>query len=141
MNEEEIRERSLALVERSQIAFLGTLGEDGFPHVKALMKAEAEGIGVIWFSTNTSNRHVAQLGRNPKASVYFVHHPQEPWHGLMLTGTVELRQDRESRERLWEDGRERYYPLGVTDPDYTVMRFVAERGHFWQFGTRLEFEI
>ena len=61
MNETEVRAAALELVRRSRFAMLGTLGEDGFPHIKAVLKAEDEGLRAIWISTNTSSQHVAQL--------------------------------------------------------------------------------
>jgi general stress protein 26 len=48
--------------------------------------------------------------------------------GLTLTGTVEILRDPESRQRLWREGFERYYPQGVSGPDYSVPGFTARRG-------------
>ena len=136
--EEAIRE-GLALVNESEIAMLGTNGDDGYPNIKAMIKVENEGLQRIWFSTNTSSKRVAQLLRDPKASVYFVDLDQ--WKGLMLVGTVEVLQDMESRQRLWSEGAERYYPLGVTDPDYSVLRFTAQWGNYYHALSNLTFEV
>lgn len=136
--EEAIRE-SQALVERSLIVMLGTNGDDGYPNIKAMIKCEHEGLETVWFSTNTSSRRVAQLKQNPKACVYFVDFDR--WKGLMLVGTVEILQDIGSRRRLWHEGDEKYYPLGVTDPDYTVLRFTATWGNYYHKLDNLDFEL
>jgi len=136
--EEAIRE-SQALVERSLIVMLGTNDDDGYPNIKAMVKCEHEGLETFWFSTNTSSRRVAQLKRDPKACVYFVDFDR--WKGLMLVGTVEILQDIGSRQRLWQEGDEKYYPLGVTDPDYTVLRFTATRGNYYHKLDNLTFEL
>ena len=141
MTESEVRAAALELVERSLIAMVGTLGEDRDPQIRAMIAAEKEGIRTIWFSTNTSSEHVAQLGRDPRASVYFAEWGKEPWRGLMLSGHMEILRDRASRERLWEDGCERFYPNGVDDPDYTVLRFTAEWGKYYQYGTKMRFDV
>lgn len=141
MNEKEVRAAAKELVERSEIAFLGTLGEDGDPQTKAVLVADREGMEAIWISTNTSSEHVAQLEADPRASLYFEHHGSAPWHGLLLSGRVEIRRDPEARERLWEDGCEKFYPKGVTDPDYTVLRFVPSWGKYWQFGVKVRFDL
>ncbi|MFC2078968.1 pyridoxamine 5'-phosphate oxidase family protein [Candidatus Bipolaricaulota bacterium] len=141
MNEQEVRAAALKLVERSPIMMLGTLGEQGEPHIKAVQLADSEGLEVLWISTNTSSEHITQLKRDPRACLYFVHHDTTPWRGFALGGYAEIRTDAESRNRLWQDGCERYYPLGVTDPDYSVIRFVSEWGKYWQFGTKLRFAI
>lgn len=139
MQKEEAIREGLALVNRARIAMLGTNGDDGYPNIKAMIKAENEGLKRIWFSTNTSSRRVAQLFRDPKACVYFVDFDQ--WKGLMLVGTVKVLQDMESRQRLWEEGDERYYPLGVTDPDYSVLRFTAQWGNYYHALSNVTFEL
>lgn len=141
MNDAEVRAAALALVQSSRFAMLGTLGEDGFPHIKAVLKAEDEGLRAIWISTNTSSQHVAQLEADARASVYFEQHDESPWRGVLLVGRMEIRRDRASRERLWEEGCERYYPQGIEDPDYTVLRLVPEWGRYYQFGTKRTFRI
>ena len=129
MKEEVGRSKALALVERSGIALVGSNGDDGHPWIKAMLKMETEGLKTVWFSTNTSSRRVAQFRREPKASVYFVDFSD--WMGLMLIGEVEVLTDSQSRKRLWRDGYEQYYPLGIDDPDYTVLRFTAESANYY----------
>ena len=139
MQKEEAINEALALANRSEIAMLGTNGENGYPNIKAMIKMENEGLNTIWFSTNTSSKRVGQLVRNSKTCVYFVDFDQ--WSGLMLVGDVELLQDMESRQRLWRDGFEKYYPLGVTDPDYSVMRFTAKWGNYYHALSNVTFGL
>lgn len=139
MQKEEALKGALALAESSGIALLGTNGDDGYPNIKAMIKMENEGLKTVWFSTNTSSKRVAQLQRNSKGCVYFV--DLEEWSGLMLVGDVEVLQDTESRERLWREGFEKYYPLGVTDPDYTVLRFTARWGNYYDNLANVTFEL
>jgi len=140
MNENEVKASALELVERSTIATVGTLDEDGAPRIVAMIVAEHDGMKTIWFSTNTSSEHVGQLERDPRACVYFAQWAREPWRGLTLGGRMEILRDRASRERLWEDGCERYYPQGIDDLDYTVLCFTADWAKFYQYGTKMWFE-
>ena len=141
MDRNEVKASALELVEQSTIAMVGTLDEDGAPRIVAMIKAEHDGMRTIWFSTNTSSEHVRQLERDPRSCVYFGQWAEEPWRGLTLGGRMEILRDRASRERLWEDGCERYYPQGIDDPDYTVLRFTAKWAKFYQYGTKLRFEL
>ena len=34
---------------------------------------------------------------------------------------------------FWNDGDEKYYPLGVDDPDYCVIEFLADSGRYYRF--------
>jgi general stress protein 26 len=137
MKEEDARRKALALVDRSGIALVGSNGDDGHPWIKALLKMETEELKTVWFSTNTSSKRVAQFLRDSRACVYFVDFSD--WMGLMLIGEMEVLSDQTSRERLWRDGFERYYPQGVTDPDYTVLRFSARSANYYHQLDNLSF--
>jgi general stress protein 26 len=127
--EDEARADALALVEASPVVMLGSNGPDGHPWIKAMLKLETEGLTTFWFSTNTSSSRVGQLRRNPRASVYVV--DTSDYRGLLLLGEVELLTDLAARERLWRQGFEIYYPGGIGDPDYTVLRFTATSANYY----------
>ena len=139
MNEAEAIQKGLTLADRSEICVLGTIDAEGYPNMRAMIKMENEGLKTIWFSTNTSSRKIGQLKSNPRASVYFIDF--EKWMGLMLVGTVEILQDPQSRKRLWREGYERYYPQGVEDPDYTVLRFTTLWGRYYHALSHATFEV
>lgn len=139
MDKEIAIEQALALANRSGIVMLGTNGDDGTPNIKAMLKMENEGLKTVWMSTNTSSRRVGQLRRDPRACLYFI--DMEKWMGVMLVGEVELLQDVESRQRLWREGFEKYYSLGVNDPDYTVLRFTARWGNYYHGLANVTFDL
>jgi general stress protein 26 len=139
MDKQEAMAEGLQLIERSSICLLGTNGQDGFPNIKAMMNAKHDGINKIWFSTNTSSRRVQQLKKDNRACVYYV--DDRDFKGLMLTGTIQILQDLESRRMLWNDGDERYYPLGVEDLDYSVLCFTAHKGNYYHKLKNITFEI
>ena len=139
MDKETAIEQALALADRSGIVMLGTNGDDGTPNIKAMLKMENEGLKTVWMGTNTSSRRVEQLRRDPRACLYFI--DMETWMGVMLVGETELLQDAESRQRLWREGFEKYYPFGVNDPDYTVIRFTARWGNYYHALANVTFDI
>jgi len=49
----------------------------------------------------------------------------------MLKGMIEVLADAASKEKIWQDGDTMYYPEGVTDPDYCVLRFTANEGRYY----------
>ncbi|MBT8223991.1 MAG: pyridoxamine 5'-phosphate oxidase family protein [Dactylosporangium sp.] len=125
----DVRRASLDLIESCGVAIVGSLGPDGRPWTKGMLKLETEDLKTVWFSTNTSSSRVAQFQADSRASVYFV--DMVDYRGLLLLGTMEVLRDCASRERLWRDGFEIYYPLGVDDPDHAVLRFTAESGNYY----------
>ena len=118
------------MADQAKTVFLSYIDSQGFPVTRAMLPPrEREGIRVFWFSTNTSSRKAAAFRENPRGSVYFV--DRRFFRGVSLSGAVEVLEDPESKERLWRMGDAMYYPRGVTDPDYCVLKFTAERGRFY----------
>ena len=139
LSKEEAISQGLKLMNASKICLLGTNSEDGFPNIKAMLNLKHDGLKHIWFSTNTSSKRVQQLRKDNRACVYYV--DEKNFRGLMLIGTVDILQDIESRKMLWSEGAEVYYPLGVEDPDYSVLSFTAQRGNYYQNLNNITFDI
>ena len=118
------------LIDKQGIAYVSSIDGDGFPNTKAMLAPrKREGIKVFYFTTNTSSMRVSQYRTEPKACVYFC---DKRWfRGVMLKGTMEVLEDEQSKEMIWLAGDERYYPLGITDPDYCVMKFSAHTGRYY----------
>lgn len=118
------------LVEKQTVAFISYIDSEGYPVTKAMLKPrERQGISVFWFSTNTSSNKIKCFENNPKASIYFV--DKRFFRGVSLCGTVEVLTDAETKQRIWREGDELYYPEGVSDPDYCVIKFTAEKGRYY----------
>lgn len=131
---------ALSVMKRSGKTILGSVDEDGYPNLKAMLKPrEHEELKVFYFTTNTSSMRVRQYRQNPKASVYF--YDARSFRGVMLRGTMEVLVDAATKERIWRDGDEIYYPLGVTDPDYCVLRFTATTGRLYQNFNSVDFAV
>ena len=118
------------LIDKQGVAYISSIDEEGYPNTKAMLPPrKREGIKIIYFSTNTSSMRVKQYRKNPKACVYFC--DKRFFRGVMLKGTMEVLEDSDSKEMIWQEGDTLYYPLGVTDPDYCVLKFTAQEGRFY----------
>ncbi|MFA6330149.1 MAG: pyridoxamine 5'-phosphate oxidase family protein [Candidatus Micrarchaeia archaeon] len=126
---------ALSVIERSSKAIIGSVDADGYPNIKAMLKPrEHDGVKTFYFTTNTSSMRVAQYRKNPKASIYFF--DERFFKGVMLKGKMSVLTDAAAKKRIWRDGDEMYYPKGVADPDYCVLKFSAESGRLYQnFGS------
>jgi len=128
------------LIDKQGVAFIGSVDDEGFPNMKAMLPPrKREGIKAFWFSTNTSSQRVKQYRENPKASLYFV--DKRFFRGVMLRGTMEVLEDADSKEMIWQDGDTKYYENGVTDPDYCVLKFTAQNGRFYNNFKSEDFKI
>lgn len=128
------------LIDKVSISIISSVDEEGFPNTKAMLPPRLrEGIKYIFFSTNTSSMRVKQFMDNPKACLYF--YDKRFFRGVMLKGTIEVLLDGQVKEMIWQDGDEMYYPKGVTDPDYCVLKFTAQNGRFYSSFKSENFDV
>ncbi|KPU45262.1 hypothetical protein OXPF_11540 [Oxobacter pfennigii] len=73
----------------------------------------------------------AQYRSNPKASIYFYHKGVIKYEGVMLIGIMEVLEDESIKKELWHIGDKIFYPEGVKDPDYCILKFTALEGRYY----------
>lgn len=128
------------MADKLKTAFIGSVDEQGYPNIKAMLQPrKREGIKEFYFSTNTSSMRVKQFMNDIKACVYFC--DRRFFRGVMLRGTMEVLTDIESKSMIWHEDDTMYYPKGVTDPDYCVLKFTAVSGRFYSNFRSEDFEI
>ncbi len=129
-------------IDKRDAAMIASVDEDGFPTVKAmLIPRKRDGLKTLYFSTNTSSQRVAQYRAEPKACVYYYEKGKLHYQGLMLQGIMEVLEDDASKRMIWQVGDRMYYPKGVTDPDYCVLRFTAAKGRLYRDMQHQSFEL
>ncbi|KAB3538532.1 pyridoxamine 5'-phosphate oxidase [Alkaliphilus pronyensis] len=115
------------LIDSQGTSFISSVDSDGYPTTRAMLQPRhREGIRRIYYSTNTSSSKIAHFRSNPKACLYF--YDRRLFKGVMLKGVMEVLEEKEIKEFIWRDGDDKFYPLGVTDPDYCVLKFTAISG-------------
>ena len=146
MTNMEAKQRSLALVERNPlIMMLGTLGSNGAPEIKAMLKTRNDGLRRFWFCSNTSARRTKVLRLDGRACLYAYEFAADAnpmvCRGVMLSGLVELSLNDDLRRSFWQDFMTMYYPKGPLDPDFVVVQFTAERGNYYEGLRNMDFSI
>lgn len=112
------------LVAGAEFSFISTVDEDGFPQTRSMLAVRRRNaLRDFYFSTNTSSQKVRQAQANNKACVYF--YDGRLFTGAMFIGCMAVLHDAGSKKDIWRSGDEQYYPGGVDDPDYCVLRFTA----------------
>jgi len=128
------------LIDKQGISLISSVDDDGFPNTKAMLPPrKRDGIRTFWFTTNTSSMRVEQYRRHPMACIYFC--DKRFFRGVMLKGVMEVLEDAESKEMIWREGDVMYYPKGVTDPDYCVLKFAAQSGRYYANFSSEDFSI
>jgi general stress protein 26 len=149
----EAKKLSVELINNSLVAYLSTIDSDGFPITRALLNTRykerypefskffnnLEDKYVMYFSTNTSSSKIDHLKKNPKVSVYFC--APEDFKGVMFGGEVEIIDDMDIKREFWLDTSVRYYPKGLEDPDYTILRFNPKNATFYYKLQQVKFKL
>ena len=129
--EKNLIKTALSIIKRSGKAIIGSIDDEGYPNIKAMLKPrEINGIDTFYFTTNTSSMRVKQYLKNPKASIYFF--DARFFKGIMFRGKMDVLEDQVTKKRIWRLGDRMYYSKGVNDPDYCVLKFTAETGRLYQ---------
>ena len=118
------------LIDSQSVSFISSIDEDGFPNTKAMLPPrKREGIKTLYFTTNSSSMRVGQYRSRANACIYFC--DTRFFRGVMLRGVMEVLEDNETKQMIWREGDTLYYPKGVNDPDYCVLKFTAKDGRFY----------
>jgi general stress protein 26 len=131
---DEDRTKAVELMKTADVAVLTTINGERFPETRAMFNLRCakqfpeldslfqgmEEVFITYFTTNTSSSKVAHIKKNPKVSVFYCN--SRELKGLMVSGLMEIVMDREVKSRIWQKGWEIYYPSGVDDPDFTILR-------------------
>lgn len=119
------------LIDHAGVSIISSVDEEGFPNTKAMLPPRKRvGITEFYFTTNTSSMRVKQYRKNDKACLYFF--DKRFFRGVMLIGTMQVLTDQKTKDMIWREGDTMYYPLGVTDPDYCVLKFSAHKMRIYQ---------
>lgn len=109
---------------------VSSIDQDGYPITRAMQVIEHGSYQTHYFVTSASSGKVQDYSRNPQASVYY----SEERYGIavLFIGKMEVCTDLEAKKRLWRKSFQKYYPLGLSDPDYCVLKFTVEAGRFYR---------
>ncbi|HBE80663.1 MAG TPA: pyridoxamine 5'-phosphate oxidase [Firmicutes bacterium] len=127
------------LIAHTRNIIVCSVDQNGYPNSKAMFKTTHEGLKTFYLSTNTSSMRVGQFLKNPKACLYF--YGRIKIHGLMLVGEIEVLNDDETKRRFWRPFWKIYYPKGVTDPDYCILKFTATSANYYHALQKHSFNI
>ena len=95
--------------------------------------------GAKVMSLQEPSKKMSKSDENPNASIYF--YDKRFFRGVMLIGTMEVLEDAEAKQMIWLEGDTMYYPQGVTDPDYCVLKFTAEKGRYYSNFKSEDFDV
>jgi general stress protein 26 len=107
------------LVKNSDLFVLASVGESGFPRMRVMVKNRADGLATIWATTGLQSQKVADFSKNPKAGICV----SSDNGSVTLMGNVQVICDTAAKREFWQEDYLQYFPGGIDDPNYCVLRF------------------
>ncbi len=142
MGEKDAVMAAFALARRARFVYVSTNAPSGYPETRVmynLLKHRARAIGEgpaalpkgfqSWLGTNTSSSKTGHVKRDPRACLYFA--DTKTFEGLSLTGRLEEVRDDAIRTAIYARSWDVYYPGGKDGGDFSLFRFVPERGKYY----------
>ena len=126
----ELEAKAAELLDRVNIATLTSINENGYPRTCVMDKVGNNGFQEIYFITSKRsklNGKATHFEHNSKASVcYFF-----GYDSVTLIGNVEFVEDRAIQERIWSEEHRRFFPKGLDDPKFRLLKFHTIEATFW----------
>jgi general stress protein 26 len=118
----ELEKKIWKVFEKPQTAALATISASGAPWVR-YVTARAEPDLTLSFCTGRSTRKAAEIAADPNVHLT-CGELRPPDHSvfLQIAGRAEMRSDRETKARCWQEEWRRYFQ-GPDDPEY-IMVFI-----------------
>jgi len=85
--------------------------------------------GTMWFFTKESSLKVDEIEESKKVSVAIVNESSQNY--LMIHGTATLVNDRAKMKELWSHLMKAWFPLGLDDPDMTLIKVTPQEVNYW----------
>lgn len=116
-----------ALMKKTPAVALTSICEDGYPRTVSMANIKSESVSTVWFATGLNSNKVKHFIRDPRASVCY----NVDGHNITLIGEVHVVDNAEIKRELWLDWFIDHFPLGIEDPNYCILKFVAKRVSVW----------
>lgn len=115
------------LINQSDVAYVSSIDENGYPHVATRSMIKSYGLQGTYFSTGTEGNLADNIRRNNKMSLCF----HNKGDNMTLVGTAEIIRDQGKKKEMWLDWFIDHFPGGPTDPGFCLIKFTTEYVSLW----------
>lgn len=85
--------------------------------------------GTMWFFTKASSYKVDEIEESKKVAIAITNDSSNNY--LMIHGEATLVNDKSKMETLWSSIMKAWFPLGLDDPDMTLIKVVPTEVNYW----------
>ncbi|MDI1318171.1 pyridoxamine 5'-phosphate oxidase family protein [Flavobacterium sp.] len=85
--------------------------------------------GTMWFFTKASSYKADEIEESKKVAIAITNESSNNY--LMIHGTATLVNDKEKMAALWGSIMKAWFPLGLDDPDMTLIKVIPTEVNYW----------
>ena len=126
----QLEEQAAELLSKCGVVTLASVNEKGYPRICTVRKCAAEDFHDIYFVSSKRselNGKVTHFENNDKASVCY----SLGGDSVTLIGRVEFVADKELQSKIWDDFDRSFFPKGIGDPKFRLIKFHTLEATFW----------
>ena len=123
---ENIKEKIEAVKKSADMVLLITNTIEAYPRPRIMQQLEDEKDGCIWFATSKKSRKIQEIEIDPVVTVYYINSKNND--AAFVAGEASILNDDETKKHFWRDTWTKYWPEGVEDENYTLIRIEPSHG-------------
>jgi len=122
LEEQKLIQTADSIIKNAYYTTLITLDSEHQPRARIVEPFLPKNEYIIWIATNPKSRKVAQLKQNSATTLHYFDKTKLAYVSLM--GNAFLVNDSTTKNEIWKDGWEKFYPN--KEKDYLLIKFVPE---------------
>ena len=133
--------RELRHIASGEIAMLCTFTAIGGKGMEArpMQTAGIDDDGTCWFLSHKDSGQNSQIAQNPLVNLTYTVPGKSAY--MALQGKASVVVDRKKIDEVWNPIAKVWFHEGKDDPAITLVKFVPERGHYWDTKTNRVIEM
>ena len=116
-------------IENIRFGMMTTLNADKSLSSRPMTQQAIDDAGVIWFFTSDDSQLAQDITRHPKINVSFANPSSNTY--VTTSGEASLLKNREKIAQLWNPMVAAWFPLGVNDPQLSLIKFTIHAAEYW----------
>ena len=117
---------------KGEVVMLTSLALDGRLNARPMLLQDVDAGGSLWFFIGRSSSAADEIKVNHQVAV--VHADEGEKRYVAITGKAWLVNDLRRVQELWLGDVVTWFPLGIEDPDLTLLRIDPQTAERWEEG-------
>ena len=115
------KKQALDFVREYPVSHLATV-ENGEPWLRVMQCPRVDDDFTVWYATSASSNKIRHIRSDPNVCTVFY----DKAGYVRVKGRAEVVTDNKAKSDLWEEDWSRYWPNGMGDPDFVLIKITPQ---------------